>query len=129
MELQKSETREELLKNTINHFNSNNRGLIVFVGWDLEDMCSYINKETGNRCAIGRELPEELAVKLAENSNGAVDHHNVYIELPDRLKRMGVDFLSYIQLLHDNDENWDENGLSMEGLRFVDNIKMKFDID
>jgi hypothetical protein len=117
MELQKSETKEELLLNTINYFNTSNRGV------DGGGGCVYHNADTGNRCAIGRELSKELAYGL-EGSVGFI-----YDLLPKRLKDMDADFLTQVQRLHDREEHWDCSGLSKLGHSKARSIIKKYNLD
>ncbi len=123
MELQISNTREELLENTINHFNRGNRGV------DDRGKCTYINRRTEGRCAIGRELTEELAIKVTNYSNCSVSSNQVYNKLPERLKEMGDYFLRRIQSLHDNEFNWDVDGLSEIGYSGARDIIKIYNLD
>lgn len=120
--MQKSKNRQELFDNTINHFNSENRGIEFGTG--------YIYRTSDGRgCAIGREISDKLAKELDNCSNGdgvAIHNDNQFNKLPIRLKRMGQDFLYGLQLLHDNDINWDSNGLSDIGMKRAKKIAEKY---
>ena len=81
--LQHSETKQELLENTINHFNSTNRS-VTPVGYG----CKYRTRD-GKGCAIGRELDEKLANSLDKLPSSVVKNETVFNLLPQRLKDMG----------------------------------------
>ena len=116
--MQESHTREELLQNTVNHFNSNNRS--EFCMNEHSSICKY---RSGNKgCAIGRELTDELAYELDDLNCGFVSEPEVFNLLPERLQMMKSDYLKSIQELHDNKIHWDENGLSRRGKDVANNI-------
>lgn len=116
MELSKSNTRQELLDNTIQYFNLTNRAV------DYRGFCFYVHPSNKDqRCAIGRELSEKKALKLL-NTEMPVPNKKVFNILPDRLKNMGVSFLKEIQILHDNELYWTATGLSGRGKREVKRI-------
>jgi hypothetical protein len=115
---QKSNTQEELLQNTINHFNINNRSVV-------DGSCEY-RDDKGNACAIGREIPD----KLAYSKNGKnFSVLKFFDELPKRLKNMNGNFLCRIQSLHDREVNWNEKGLTTTGKCFVEEIIINFKLD
>ena len=113
--MQKSKNRQELFDNTINHFNSENRGVSNTGG------CRYRGEE-GTACAIGREISDKLAEKLDKGISKSfgltyiVEDDLVFNCLPTRLKKMGKDFLYSLQLFHDDNTNWCLNGLSGRGI-------------
>ena len=119
--MQKSRTRQELLDNTVRHFNSTNRSI---KDGTLND-CMYRSGD-GCGCAIGREISDDLAKKLNNVSFGIVD--NIFDKLPLRLKNLGVNFLREIQFLHDLSWHWNEVGLSNIGRENVDRICEKFQL-
>ena len=119
--MQKSQTRQELLDNTVRHFNSMNRSI---KDGTLND-CMY-RSEDGYGCAIGREISDDLAKKLNNVSFGSVD--NIFDKLPLRLKNLGVNFLREIQFLHDLSGHWNKDGLSNIGRENVDRICEKFQL-
>ena len=92
--MQKSRTRQELLDNTVRHFNSTNRG----IEYGYLSMCVYRSSD-GLACSIGREISDELALKFDSEILGSVC--NVFDKLPLRLRNFGIFFLGGIQMLHD----------------------------
>lgn len=100
-------TREDFLKSTIEHFNSDALGL------DSGGHCSY---EGG--CAIGRFLNSALAKQFDLGKVGnptSVDNTVIFNLLPEELKVLGQDFLEKVQKLHDNPAYWSKDGLSPRG--------------
>ena len=120
--LQKSNNRQELFDNTINHFNSENRCVD-------KAACKYRLNEKG--CAIGREISDKLANELDESNCGdtSVSECEIFNKLPKRLQRMGRNFLTDIQRFHDNATDWDENGLSQSGKKNAKEIAKKFNLN
>src|SRR5690606_24716056 len=78
--------------------------------------CAYLTKD-GNMCAVGRCFSEE---GLKEYGNCPSFFHHEMIDLfKDEYKIYDQQFWSLLQGLHDKDQNWDENGLSEEGQRYI----------
>lgn len=104
------------LNETIAHYNSKNRCV------DLKLGCVYAPTQTSAGCAIGRHLPLELAQgfdQLAKDNQGCPDGigwgvsaDRIYSKLPESLKELGMTFLARMQSLHDNENNWDSDGLN-----------------
>ena len=113
--MQKSRTRQELLDNTVRHFNSTNRSI---KDGDLS-VCAYRTSD-GLACAIGREISDELALKFDSEILGSVC--NVFDKLPLRLRNFGIFFLGDIQILHDAEDYWDKKGLNNDGREAVKEI-------
>ena len=115
-----SKNRQELFDNTILFFNKNNRGLQESMG------CSY-SGANDTACAIGREITRELALEL-DNYDGvtAIREPNIFNKLPVRLKRMGQGFLTIIQELHDQERNWNDDGLTLVGREHARLIAEKY---
>jgi len=114
-----SQTRQELLQSTVNYYTLNNRAV-------SGDTCAYMT-EKGNRCAIGIECNKKLARELESMDDSAdygssVKNDDMFSMLPKRLKKMGQQFLSSIQNLHDLSSHWDEEGISKEGKDRIKNI-------
>lgn len=110
-----SQTKLELLENTIAYYSEDTSRRA------LEDgTCQYLT-DSGNKCAIGREVRTH---ELDDIKNQDVsDIHHL---LPYRLKRMGLSFLMAIQHLHDTNHYWDANGLTTSGKSKVSYVKTKF---
>ena len=113
--MQKSRTRQELLDNTVRHFNSTNRSIKD----GDRSVCAYRTSD-GLACAIGREISDELALKLDSEMLGSMC--NVFDKLPLRLRNFGIFFLGSIQMLHDTAGYWDKKGLNNNGREAVKEI-------
>jgi hypothetical protein len=119
------------LDDTVAHYNSNNRCANDQVRCGMG--CKY-SPETlhlegkSEGCAIGRHLTPELAKEL-DNGTGNKGVKAVFNKLPDNLKELDASFLTLIQLLHDNPNYWDENGLSEEGRESYSTIKRVYDLN
>lgn len=74
--------------------------------------CLYKNKDAGTMCAIGRFLEDAYDPKM---ENKAVD--DIFELLPDKLKELGKGFLWAVQSFHDDDCNWDSEGISKIGMK------------
>lgn len=117
-----SKTRQELLDNTINHFNIENRGIKP----DCDaTVCLYYCYANNKRCAIGIEVNKKTAIAL-QKENKPVSYTYSFNLLPKRLRNMGRSFLESIQNLHDKSENWTKEGLSLKGKIFVEDIKTTY---
>jgi len=99
MEVTESKTRQALLDNTVNHFNTDN------LCTNDAGLCVYRNHDNSLGCAIGREISDELALSF-DRRNSYPSVRGVFTELPKRLKDMGLEFLCSIQRLHDDEKNW-----------------------
>jgi hypothetical protein len=108
------------LEDTIKHFNSTNRG----VNTGDRYTCSYYAG-----CAIGRHLPKELCLRLDDFENSGINHRGIFDLLPQELQALGMSFLSRVQNLHDDEDNWDEKGLTTQGLEKANVIKKYFGLE
>ena len=116
--MQRSTSKKQLLVNTITHFNSKNRAV------NFNGTCFYRTKD-GKACAIGREIPTELATRFANNyfqGGTFITAENNFKLLPQRLKNMGKYFLNDIQHLHDTPKYWNAKGLTDTGKKWVKHI-------
>lgn len=118
-----SKTRQELLENTINHFNSENRG----VDPNSPAVCVYYCDTNNKKCAIGIEVNKKTAMALLRE-NLPVHYNGSFYLLPKRLQNMGKRFLEAIQRLHDESKNWTETGLSLTGKTIAEDIKKQYNL-
>lgn len=126
-----------LLEDTIWAFNITNRGVTFYEDedgneGDKEEMeCVYLNKNTGNKCAIGRFIPDndERFNDMVEENRGidilTKKELNLLFTI-DEFKGVPVDFLKSIQDLHDVPDNWDLEGLTSKGLEEREHIVRTF---
>ena len=113
-----SELQLAFFNDTINHYNSNNRGERA------SGTCSYMAG-----CAIGRHLDKKLCKVLDAIPHSSVSNAKVFNMLPKELQALGQEFLAAIQSLHDVSSCWDEKGLTEEGLEQANNIKYRFNLN
>lgn len=112
----------KVLNETIEAYNVNTRCT------NEEGDCKYY-VEGKQGCAIGRLIEDvELKKKLDSGGFTMVDNDCVFIQLPKEIQELGQDFLTRLQCLHDNKENWGEQGLSENGEDTVEYIKELFNL-
>lgn len=120
-------TKLEFLKDTVNHFNSENR-------CESNGSCLYTPYSTETQgCAIGRFLTPEAQVAYDESSECAINYvfaRDLLRSLaPEWMQKMPVKFLLAVQLLHDISSNWDSNGLTVKGWERVKEICTIYNLD
>ena len=88
---------------------------------DDNNSCYYLNKNTGNKCAIGRYIINE---DVSHFFGGYKKLIEIYPNcLPKEIKKLGVMFLSHVQFLHDDKEYWNKTGLTPKGIVKLNIIK------
>lgn len=131
MEQTLKQKQAKFLFDTVNHFNSTNRGNVYPWG----NKCSYVAG-----CAIGRHIADkELRLKMDEAIHmpdpkktmiwcfGETElHENVFNLLPNDLKELGNKFLRHVQELHDELLYWDTKGITEMGRKFLAQIIYHF---
>jgi hypothetical protein len=117
--METSKLQLAFLEDTIKHFNSTNRG-VIGGGYT----CSYYDG-----CAIGRHLTKELCIRLDDFENSGINHVGIFDLLPQELQALGIKFLSMVQDLHDDEDNWDEKGLTTQGFAVANDIKKYFGLE
>lgn len=119
-ELPKTETltRKDFLDNMIAYYSEDpvHRRSKDEKGW-----CCYRDWR-GNKCAIGRWIPDESYCKSMEGFRVCA----IMEDLPSHVQALGEDFLMDVQQLHDGDHNWCETGLSNEGKVKLGKITKKY---
>jgi len=110
------ERRQAVLDDTVNSFNINTLCM-------KDGACHYYPNHSNTKgCAIGRLLPRNNPI-IKKKLNGSVMFKEIKLHLPEWLLEMDLVFLHNLQSIHDNQTNWDENGLSKLGKKRVDEIK------
>ncbi len=119
------EKQLKVLNDTVAIYNKNNRSII-------DGKCLYFMEGTIG-CAVGRLIADkELCKQLDGLDNGETTGVGVVFDkLPSDVKQLGVDFLKELQNLHDDvyTRYWDDNGLSIKGVEFVERIKQVFELN
>jgi hypothetical protein len=128
-------TKIEIIEETINFYSQDPSRRAVKTREDGSSYaCLYVYKE--KRCALSRCMSPEFLEKYGEiiNDTGSITEdlsrylsEELHINLDDTLlpkyRGHNEDFWSDIQAMHDIVENWDKNGLTDRGRKFVTNIK------
>ena len=117
-------TREQVLEDTKNLYNLNNRSYNKDLGW-----CVYAPSENSPGCAVGRLLSKRLAKsldKLDSNDPWPQSVNKIFNHLPDEVQILGLEFLEHIQHLHDRPDYWTVEGISDSGLVVYNGIKEQF---
>ena len=86
-----------------------------------DGFCMYLDKYTGNKCAIGRYIIDENSLNLEGDYDELIEEFPDC--LPKEIKKLGYMFLINIQNLHDQDYYWCDSGLSKKGLLKVKILK------
>ncbi len=98
----------------------------------VHNVCMYYIKDSIG-CAVGRliedkEFCKKLDSNFDEKGNIITDSSSVFHRLPSEVQELGKEFLREIQKLHDMVVNWDDEGISEQGLLLVENVKLKFEL-
>lgn len=117
------------LNKTIKHFNSTNRSIDLTKN---EIQCVYYHPKFGG-CAIGIHVPIDVRKKLdqvepEEEVGMSILNDEIFSMIPMKMQKLGQNFLSEIQSLHDIKMNWNENGLTEFGKNNVQIIKQSFEL-
>lgn len=118
-------TEKELLESTIEYYSTDvNRRCVADWSGCYYSPLRADKVGISDGCAIGRFMTEEQQ-RLAEG-HPAVSLP--YSQIPVSLRGIGRKFLGEIQLLHDQEDYWDEDGLTVSGKTAVVVLKKKYDI-
>lgn len=131
-------TKEEFLLDTLEYYSSDLSRRCV----SEDGKCYYSPKSTvttGNGCAIGRHLPDQLkeSMDVASNGNPVTIHSlftsgeycNLFDEFPQELKTLGEPFLMYTQWLHDDPIYWSKDGLTDAGRTELNRMIFAYDLN
>lgn len=117
-----------MLETVVKHFSSNPKELRCL---SATGSCSYAyqkNVPKSSGCAIGMFLPNELCIEMDNSANTSIDdifdNPTLYKKLPKWMRDMDVNFLQSLQILHDQNKNWDleSNTISIIGKEKVNEI-------
>jgi len=114
-----------LLEETAAFYNSNNRAENEKGG------CYYTLIVNGEErgCAIGRKIADKSLCEkfnLMGGRNYSPSVKQVFYMIPFELQELGINFLTSIQSLHDIKDNWNLEGLSERGKKYVEDIKFQY---
>lgn len=101
---------------------------------EVNGSCRYhpssLKLSNSEGCAIGRHLPEDLALKF--DSRGTVGVDMIFDELPDNLRSLEESFLDSVQGLHDGELTWnikDGKGLTEIGKGRLSQLIKYYELD
>lgn len=107
--------RKEFLDETVEFYSEDvSRRAINEIG-----KCRY-RMNNGNKCAIGRWIPDE---KYKLSLEGTSCNSEMLKILPDEIQELGCKFLWMVQQLHDRPQHWNKEGLTEEGKKYIKEIK------
>lgn len=98
-------------------------------GLDCDGDCLYRTAD-GKECAVGRCMIDSDNVEPAGGSPGSVwgneDMDAMDSDLYPQYRGQSMRFWSRLQDLHDTDENWNDDGITVQGQLVADRLKKEF---
>ena len=118
-------TALELITETIDFYSTDTsrRGVTESIHGHIT--CSY-QSENGNKCAVGRCMTEDALEKYYDFQNNVEKLPDFESLLLPQYQGHDIEFWRRLQRLHDATYNWDENGLTTDGQKIVDNLIKTF---
>jgi hypothetical protein len=121
--------RAEFLQDTIDYYSVSpnirrSQGTYRNVNGTVTPAC-YYRGPNGEKCAIGRHIPNEL-YHTAMEGKWVGASALIQCALPEEVLALGTAFLKEVQALHDEDRYWDDKGLSKSGEFMVGKIQDTF---
>jgi len=117
----------DLLQETIDYYSVNPEKRRATSSDDF--LCVYKTADN-KRCAIGRLIKEEYINDAAKFKGDILDlsnskHVDQHIDelFKEKYQGFDIDFYYRLQKLHDSSNYWNENGLTIEGKSYSDDIK------
>ena len=114
------ERRLEILKWERENRTSLNRAI------DVDLSCIY-SGEIG--CGVGRLIEDKDLCARLDGFGGigsGVCLTSIFEQLPENVKELEQEFLSDLQKLHDHGSHWNENGLSDDGDKLMNELEVKW---
>lgn len=132
-------TTEQIIEETANHYNSNNRSLLfdslgkpVYRYGSKTQSCAY-NGKGDKKCAIARCCNEEIDREYEGRSAHVILEEFGQNILKPEYRGHKNEFWDKLQQLHDNPDNWNEDGLTKDGLiakkNLIDLFVVKENVD
>lgn len=122
-------TKPEIITETAENYNS--KTVAHFYDDQGYLRCKYLSPD-GNMCAVGRCMTEEALQEYGDFVGSADDLHRKAVGLDSILKpeyrEHSVAFWMDLQVFHDEEKNWDENGMTKEGKEEYENLLIKYPI-
>lgn len=114
--------RLEILNDTVRYYSENPKERRCVSNLQCRYSGETLGKNTEG-CGIGRLLTLEQRNYLDDKYPEGESVANIFEELPKGVQRLGVDFLSDLQQLHDRQNCWDEFSITRQGVEAVEKIK------
>jgi len=115
-------TKAEIVVETLLNYNLKNRGYNAEV-----EHCTYLDKSTGNKCAVGRCILDSELEKVSEyereyikytEGSPSVSKLSEYFDFDSLLtpeyRGHSLQFWSDLQYLHDSSRMWNEDGFKAD---------------
>lgn len=117
------ERRLEFLEDTVKYYSEDVSRRAIDRSPGKKPPCQYKTRD-GRKCAIGRHILDE---KYSSDLEGKFAHQVLHT-VKKEIAELGSNFLSYIQNLHDHEDNWDleNNKLSITGIKLIESIKIEY---
>lgn len=123
-------TKAQIINETANFYNTSNRGVEAFInehGFE-ETRCRY-KTDSGNMCAVGRCLLPDS--KAFNKINGVMtmfeDEAEMDSQLQPEYRGHSQFFWNSLQCFHDCDSNWNEDGLTSQGIEELNSLLEKYE--
>jgi hypothetical protein len=116
-------TQEQIVRETVAFYTSKNRAAVETVNPDngcTFTRCLYLTEE-GKMCAVGRCMTKKglKRVLVSHPTSGTRDLNDAFDGIDKLLKKkyhgQNISFWANLQGLHDNNNRWDENGITENG--------------
>jgi len=117
-------TAVEIIRETVAYYSKDPYGRRGIDPYDLS--CVYLTSD-GKMCAVGR-----CCIEPKERWTGSVSHligqsgDNIDHLLKEEYRGHPTELWTDLQHLHDNEWNWDNNGISEIGMRYAEKLLSKY---
>lgn len=122
-------TKVQIINETAGFYNTSNRGVGVIINEEglQETVCRY-KTDSGNMCAVGRcLLPDsEVFNKVKGVMVVFKSETDMDSQLQPEYRGHGLLFWNSLQCFHDCDSNWNEDGLTSEGIEELNNLLERY---
>ena len=122
-------TKVQIIKDTASFYNTSNRGVEAFTNEDgfEETRCRYIT-DSGNMCAVGRCLLPDSETFNEVNGVMAVFEFETDMDsqLQPEYRGHSLFFWNSLQAFHDCNFNWNEDGLTSQGIEELNGLLEKY---
>lgn len=118
-------TELELIEETVNYYSDPSKRGIEKSKVTGKPQCIYYNPITGNKCAVGRCIKDDLIsqFQLDYHYNGLSLHMDLKNKLKPEYKNIPFELWGQLQMFHDLPQHFTETGISEEGREFIEHLK------